>query len=148
MPAFEFSGGHNGWVKECSRCKKIHVTDTKNQKEAEKILSEFFAIDSSNRRADGLNPWCRNCMALKNRATRQGRKCNPEEILMVQDGKCAICQVEISLKVDQRHRTCIDHNHATNKVRGLLCNRCNVLMAGVDDEEWLKKAIVYRDSFQ
>jgi hypothetical protein len=35
-----------------------------------------------------------------------------------QNGKCAICcQTERKLVVD--------HNHTTNKVRGLLCNACN-----------------------
>lgn len=45
-----------------------------------------------------------------------------------QDGKCAICkQEEISVdpRIGKRKRLAVDHCHTTNKVRGLLCYRCN-----------------------
>jgi hypothetical protein len=35
-----------------------------------------------------------------------------------QEFKCLICQ-------EKPKRLCIDHDHATNKVRGLLCAKCN-----------------------
>ena len=35
-----------------------------------------------------------------------------------QDWKCAICK-------EYRDRLCVDHNHLTGKIRGLLCKDCN-----------------------
>ena len=43
------------------------------------------------------------------------------EMLEQQDGVCAICK-----KADSYNRRfSVDHNHATNKIRGLLCGNCN-----------------------
>ena len=41
-------------------------------------------------------------------------------------------------------RLCIDHNHSTNTVRGLLCGRCNIAIGQFEDNpELLAKAIAY-----
>jgi hypothetical protein len=38
----------------------------------------------------------------------------------------------------------VDHSHKTNKVRDLLCTKCNTLLGAVDDNvEILEKAIKY-----
>lgn len=42
-----------------------------------------------------------------------------EGMLVKQDARCAIC-LRTSLG-----RLCVDHNHTTGKVRGLLCQACN-----------------------
>lgn len=42
-----------------------------------------------------------------------------EQLKLNQQNKCAICRADF-LKVP-----CIDHDHATGKVRGLLCQDCN-----------------------
>lgn len=43
-----------------------------------------------------------------------------DELRECQDNKCALCMKSF-VKTPQ-----VDHCHTTNKVRGLLCNRCNV----------------------
>lgn len=44
-----------------------------------------------------------------------------------QNGKCAICEKKESAKLNNKlTRLRVDHNHKTNKIRGLLCHRCNV----------------------
>lgn len=53
-------------------------------------------------------------------------------ILLEQKSQCAICGNVSSLVVD--------HNHATGKVRGLLCKKCNFVLGLVDD----KKEILIR----
>lgn len=46
-----------------------------------------------------------------------------QDLYTKQDGKCAICKTDfLSLK----RRPAIDHNHTTDKIRGLLCTNCNV----------------------
>ena len=60
-------------------------------------------------------------------------------MLCKQDGKCAICRC--STHLDKFN---VDHNHKTNKARGLLCHRCNLLIGFADDNiELLKSCITY-----
>jgi hypothetical protein len=56
-----------------------------------------------------------------------------------QDGLCAIC------KQPSTHKNLdVDHNHETNKVRGLLCNNCNRGLGHLQDSVLvLESAINY-----
>jgi len=56
-----------------------------------------------------------------------------------QNGECAICGRDLG----PGHGTNVDHNHDTGKVRGLLCLRCNVALAYVEDDEFLVKLLGY-----
>lgn len=62
-----------------------------------------------------------------------------EDVLALRErqaGRCAICRREKKLVVD--------HDHATGRVRGLLCNGCNRALGYVEDNvETLKSAIEY-----
>ena len=44
-----------------------------------------------------------------------------------QQGKCAICNKYITIEVDKSRTStaCVDHNHETGEVRGILCDSCN-----------------------
>ena len=70
-------------------------------------------------------------------------------LLIAQGYKCAICLEPFgdTLKTSSyRFRAVIDHNHVTDKIRGLLCSRCNLLIAKLDmpgDEYKLMNAIAY-----
>lgn len=54
------------------------------------------------------------------------------EMVLDQGGKCAICKKETKL--------CVDHDHKTGKVRGLLCLTCNQGIGSLKD----CSEIVYR----
>jgi hypothetical protein len=57
-----------------------------------------------------------------------------------QNNKCAICDIVFE---NEKH-THLDHDHATNKIRGILCNHCNRgLGAFKDSIQLLTKAIEY-----
>lgn len=43
-----------------------------------------------------------------------------DEMMLNQGGRCAVCDTETKL--------CVDHDHKTGKVRGLLCNKCNTAL--------------------
>jgi hypothetical protein len=58
-------------------------------------------------------------------------------LVAAQEGKCAICG---NPPVEGKELF-VDHNHLSNKVRGLLCHRCNQGL--IDDIAWHQKAIEY-----
>lgn len=67
-------------------------------------------------------------------------------LLATQGGVCAVCG-RPGREWDEGRSLDIDHDHMTNLVRGLLCNRCNVgLGSFVDDIALLQAAIAYLKS--
>jgi hypothetical protein len=49
-----------------------------------------------------------------------------EKMLIAQENKCAICRCEETrVQKEKLMRLCIDHDHETGRIRGLLCHNCN-----------------------
>lgn len=129
------------------RCSTCRVTKT---------LADFH---KSKAMPDGLHNQCRLCISAAGKAWRKANAdkkaasnrryrpvkygVTPEEydrMLAEQGGKCAICRQECKT----RSHLCIDHDHATGVVRGLLCNACNVALGILrDDVARLEAAIRY-----
>ncbi len=64
-----------------------------------------------------------------------------DAILLSQGGHCALC--EQTPEADGR-RLCVDHDHKTNIIRGLLCLGCNKAIAKLgDNETGLLRALTY-----
>lgn len=126
----------------CSKCK------------IEKLKFEF----SFDRKAsDGLSWWCKECVkkcANKRKYLKRNRKLEYEYgmlpgqyemILKSQNGVCAICH-KICLT---NKNLAVDHCHKTNKIRGLLCHKCNVSLGGFyDNLELLRAAIKYLEKYK
>ncbi len=71
-------------------------------------------------------------------------------MFVAQEGKCACCgisEAELQIKYDSFHaRFCVDHDHQTNKVRQLLCHKCNTLIGYLEKrKDILGKALAYID---
>lgn len=63
-----------------------------------------------------------------------------------QKGKCHICKIHQSKLTKILH---VDHNHATNKIRGLLCAHCNLAIGMFkDDKKLLSNAIKYLNKYK
>lgn len=83
---------------------------------------------------------------LHARAKREGiAACGGYDALMAwQGGVCAICG---NPPKPGGNRLCIDHDHRTMQVRGLLCAGrwvgCNRLIGKIDSVEWLERVIAY-----
>ena len=114
-----------------------------------KPLSEFYRAKTE---YDGLNKICKKCSKSWKDENRPARinavlkyKYNAphgtyERLLAKQDGKCAIC----ALPPKKGKRLGLDHCHATNKIRGLLCDKCNFAIGAMNDsEKYLLAAIEY-----
>lgn len=63
------------------------------------------------------------------------------DMLKAQDNKCAGCKKSAS---NFSKALAVDHCHKTNKIRGLLCNRCNLLLGkSYDNPEILRRLADY-----
>lgn len=80
---------------------------------------------------DGLAFRCKTCMSASDQEKHLQRTygMSVEDLaamLLAQHGVCAICQTAPAAHVD--------HDHQTNKVRGLLCFRCNAALGQLGDD--------------
>ena len=68
-------------------------------------------------------------------------------MLEAQNGVCAICgkeETEVDKRINKKRNVCVDHNHTTGKVRGLLCGKCNKMLGLIkDNKQALLNAINY-----
>lgn len=137
-------------TKECKKCGQ------------RKLLSDFY---KDKRKKDGHHSWCKECFckrtnAYKKRNQSKIKKANKDlhlrttfgidldqykDMLDDQKGVCAICgNPETSTFRGKLRHLGVDHCHSTGKVRGLLCNDCNVALGWFkDDTKRLRQAIRY-----
>lgn len=59
-----------------------------------------------------------------------------EAMYFEQNGKCAIGPCN-------REARCVDHDHQTGHVRGLVCQGCNAALGFVESAFWLRAALDY-----
>lgn len=121
----------------CSRC------------DIEKPFEDFHRMTKD--KVAGLQPYCKTCV-YESRVVRHAE--NPdyykdiklrhlygvsyevyEQMLADQGGVCAICQGEETYAVAGTVRMLsVDHDHVTNAVRGLLCQKCNSAIGMLNDD--------------
>ena len=64
------------------------------------------------------------------------------EMVKTQGGQCAVCKT--AKPGGTGKRWCVDHDHETGKVRGLLCTHCNMGIGQLgDDPDRLRAAAAY-----
>jgi len=68
-----------------------------------------------------------------------------DQMLKAQNGKCAICG---AIRGNKRSKNfMVDHDHGTNKIRGLLCTKCNQGVGCFNDNPTLlRKAAEYLET--
>lgn len=59
-------------------------------------------------------------------------------MLEEQGNRCAICN-----EASTKRAMSIDHDHKTGKVRGLLCDSCNLSLGHLEREMFVEKAMRY-----
>lgn len=101
--------------------------------------AEFFPLH--NKKLNGLDSWCRECRSTYRNGIRRGnyRSMIDDKTLvsLIETTKeCIICGSDANLVVD--------HDHKRNKIRGMLCNRCNQGLGQFkDDPNLLEFARIY-----
>jgi len=140
----------------CSSCK------------VQKILKNDFYKQPLSRKTNGNGylHTCKECVLERNRKSSQKNKnriwenkikyrygITVEEykkLLDSQKGSCSICKTNNpSHKRKASNYFCVDHCHATGKVRGLLCSTCNTALGLLgDSKNNLIEAINYLNRFE
>lgn len=99
-------------------------------------LASGFGVDHA--RPTGIRLYCKPCAVI--RATCSRYKITRAEYLEMvnrQAGCCAICDRPTT-------PLCVDHCHSTGRVRGLICDPCNVGLGRFEDDvERLQRAAAY-----
>jgi hypothetical protein len=128
-------------LKQCPMCKKLIKRDEFKPRnngfsraycgECQKIKSKEYA-----RSLREKSPEYKEKMRVVNIKTCLKKKYGMtleqwEKMFSDQNGKCAICKTN---QKELNKRFSVDHDHITNKVRGLLCNNCNRAIGLLKDE--------------
>jgi hypothetical protein len=121
-----------------------------HKKEIKLLKSEWYLKNKEksmkrNKIWTKLNPDKRRNTALKSLFGITLEEYN--KMFKSQNGVCAICgksETEIDKRINKKRNLSVDHNHKTNKVRGLLCGKCNKMLGlSNDNKQILINAIKY-----
>jgi NAD-dependent SIR2 family protein deacetylase len=120
----------------CKQCdREIHKTLFLKDPEKFRARAAQYRKDHPNKTKEANKKWRqthRKEQALYHRAASLRRRYGLTqfgELLSRQRSQCAICHEKMLLPY-------VDHCHATGKVRGLLCQKCNSAIGFLDDNPW------------
>ncbi len=60
---------------------------------------------------------------------------------LYKDAVCQACGIGFSMVAGKEARLVIDHDHATGKIRGILCHECNMALGQAQDNPAILRAI-------
>lgn len=126
-------------MKQCTKCKEF------------KQLEDFYGDKDQ---TSGLRPDCKVCCGTRRKKNYDILKADPikykevtrrsllkqeygltlekyGEMFVQQNGCCAICTTH---QLELKKMLCVDHNHKTGKIRGLLCDNCNRALGALKDK--------------
>lgn len=83
--------------------------------------------------------------ALSKLYTRKEIDAIRQDLIDKHGDTCAICKKPGS---HFKKRLAVDHNHKTNKIRGLLCFRCNKFILGRQTRESVIKMLQYLNEYE
>jgi predicted HTH domain antitoxin len=117
-----------------------------------KIESSLCAMKDCNNTPDGCKRYCKECIpdptALKAWYDYGITHQKVTEIFESQGNVCAGCKCSLTRGQKSIHKSknnfCIDHNHETGEIRGILCHYCNTILGlSKDNPETLTRLTSY-----
>jgi hypothetical protein len=108
--------------------------------ESIKVLTEWGRNRASK---DGYNSYCKACRNKRDARDYLKRTygLTPADVSEMIEAQARVCSICLSASAEH-----VDHDHATGKVRGVLCFNCNVAIGQFKDDPWLlRRAISYLD---
>ena len=153
------------WCKECDKNrhkisylnnKDIHKKRGKKYRNSNKEKLKEYSKSYRKKNKNQINEYrLNNLDKLKNLSLKRNFGITLEEynkMLEQQNGVCAICREKESL-IDKRsnklRKLSVDHCHHTNKIRDLLCLRCNSILGySKDNINLLTNAINYLNKYK
>jgi hypothetical protein len=144
-PSSEFSKKHStkdGLQIQCKMCcasnYKNWLTKNPNQKQNITVRAKRWNVENKQRRSI--------IVQKHGYKKRYGLTVEQKQAMIDgQDGKCAICESNL----ETTHNVCVDHCHTTNKVRGILCRKCNLGIGHLNDSiDILKSAQAYLEKYK
>jgi hypothetical protein len=128
--------GLKSWCKACTNSARKQTGQVVRPSEklcvACKTVKSITEFHSSRFHSDGVQGYCSECAYWKRAQHRYGiTKDGYADLMRKQNGSCAICS-EYSAE-----RLCIDHDHKSGRVRGLLCQQCNHAIGKMRDNPLL-----------
>lgn len=109
-----------------------------------KITKPFEEYHKNKRTKDGRKFTCKKCLndayllsAISKQAARERHlkfkyginQQQYDSLYEKQNGCCAICKTK-----EEKNTLNVDHCHSTNRIRGLLCRRCNRTIGMMEDD--------------
>ncbi len=127
--------GRNCTCKACE-CKRVHDWMINNPDEYKRRAKIQYLRHRERDRANAIKYRKEHPEKIRNNNLRRYgiAQSDYEAMKESQSGKCLICQEEKKLYVD--------HNHITNKVRGLLCSNCNTAIGMIGENIKLAHEII------
>lgn len=148
-PLSEFNKRKNRPIGFSSACKPC-INSSQDPEKRKLSWKKWREANPEKRKAskaawDKANPEKRKLNSYKARLKKYNLSIEQyENMLAQQHGCCAIC----GDLLDKAEKTHIDHNHKTNKVRGILCHGCNTSLGGFKDSiDILKSAQMYLEKY-
>jgi len=136
----KYGAGHPEVLKRIKKSYKLR------NKDKTKEYNKIYISEHKEQRRENKKIWVsKNKDKVKNQKLKMKYNITLEDfnrMLEEQNSCCGICG-EKFLDIP-----CVDHDHMTEKIRGLLCRKCNSGMGGLKDDpillfralEWIKRA--------
>ena|ERR1700693_4932804 len=64
-----------------------------------------------------------------------------KELFNQTNNECPVCNVIFYSNGNGSH-ACVDHNHTTGKIRGIICRNCNVALGNTKDNPKILRALI------